>query len=707
MAVRLWPLQPSALNRTTGAGAGSVSGTASMTEAADTITASGTETITGSASPTETGDTATASGSLAITGSAALTEAADTAAGREARVPPEITGAIADLKITSGTSARFADLYRYLPAGKIHAYFMLSAFTLAPQIFTASGRRAAIAQAIDKMVVAPRENSATYAQYAHAVFPSGKIYFVNIAGGATASSAPSEAGVTAAGDFLGDGSITWEYTGVTAPTTWQWFLTDIDGNLLTPVHPDSTDAYAGLLAAATAKAQPDSTWLGTASAFPGKSRLQVIAAVVQNSCTDELSGSSPGARLAGTFQHDTAGGGSAYDIEFLADNAEVWRGYKGLAEILRTAGQTGDAAAAEQNALDVRAGVLGLYASGRFKTYSSQTGHTSLTGNAAFVSDFRFHLWPFLHGMPHTGELSTYAAGVLADVVANVPGLETDSLDTFPLSEAYYAGGLLGDAGLTDVLQDRVLARIPSTAPVHDLAVAAASYDMGGLATMAEANDTASGSGLEVITGSASATETNDTATASGLETVTGTATLTEAADTTTGDGLAGIRGTAAPTEDADTATGSGAEIITGSLTATEASDTIAGDGLAGIRGGLAAAEDNDTAAGSGTLAFTGTASAAETADTISAEGSAGIRGACSATEENDTITASGSGAVSVSGTASLTEEADTITGASLALVASGLNVVTVRAEARAVAVANDNRTVTVATESRVIPVAA
>jgi hypothetical protein len=55
-----------------------VTGSAAVTEEADTSTASGTLTITGTSTTTEAADTSTASGTLTITGTSTTTEAADT-----------------------------------------------------------------------------------------------------------------------------------------------------------------------------------------------------------------------------------------------------------------------------------------------------------------------------------------------------------------------------------------------------------------------------------------------------------------------------------------------------------------------------------------------------------------------------------------------------------------------------------------------------
>lgn len=61
--------------------AGGISGTASITEADDTLSAAGTVKIQGAASPTEADDTLAATGTLKIQGAASVTEADDTVVG--------------------------------------------------------------------------------------------------------------------------------------------------------------------------------------------------------------------------------------------------------------------------------------------------------------------------------------------------------------------------------------------------------------------------------------------------------------------------------------------------------------------------------------------------------------------------------------------------------------------------------------------------
>lgn len=62
------------------AAGGTVTGTASITEAADTVASAGAVAVTGASAVTEGADTASGSGAVAVSGSSAITEGADTAA---------------------------------------------------------------------------------------------------------------------------------------------------------------------------------------------------------------------------------------------------------------------------------------------------------------------------------------------------------------------------------------------------------------------------------------------------------------------------------------------------------------------------------------------------------------------------------------------------------------------------------------------------
>jgi hypothetical protein len=80
-------------------------GTAAVTEEADTSTASGTETFTGTSAATEADDTSTATGTETFTGTAAATEADDTstASGTETFTGTSATTEEADTSTASGT----------------------------------------------------------------------------------------------------------------------------------------------------------------------------------------------------------------------------------------------------------------------------------------------------------------------------------------------------------------------------------------------------------------------------------------------------------------------------------------------------------------------------------------------------------------------------------------------------------------------------
>jgi hypothetical protein len=89
----------------TATGTETFTGTAAVTEAADTSTASGTETITGTAATTEADDTSSAAGTETLTGTAAVTEADDTstASGTETFTGTSATTEADDTSTASGT----------------------------------------------------------------------------------------------------------------------------------------------------------------------------------------------------------------------------------------------------------------------------------------------------------------------------------------------------------------------------------------------------------------------------------------------------------------------------------------------------------------------------------------------------------------------------------------------------------------------------
>lgn len=382
-------------------------------------------------------------------------------------------GLLAGMKVTAAQSPRFAGAWRHRDLGNVIWYFAFAAMVLTPNVFTIADRQTCAQVAIDRATAGPRQDSAAYGQFTLVTFPSGKVFFCNIPG-TTGVSAPSDTGVTLGSPFLGDGSVTWEWTGLQVPTTWQWVILDVDTGLLQLRHPDSNDAYAAMLAALCETSGVDAAWLNTASAHPGQTRMGVINALIQNNMTDELSGTSPGPRLAQTFQHGVKGNGDPYaDVRFLADNVEVWRGYRAQSALLARLSLS--TAAADQNAADVKAGVLSLHVGGRFQRFEGQDpDHLAIGGDEDFFSDWRYYMWAALHGMLSTlAEWQTYADAVLADTRANVPGLFTAALDDFPMGEWYLAvAERMGIPAAAETHLNRVTKRAPEFVPIVDAAIA-------------------------------------------------------------------------------------------------------------------------------------------------------------------------------------------------------------------------------------------
>lgn len=381
------------------------------------------------------------------------------------------------LEIKTG---RFAGAWRHRDVGPIRWYFTFSAMVLAKKAFTNVQRRAGVEAAINRGLVSPRANTGTYNQFTFVTFPSGKVFFCN-SGTTTSGSVPSDAAATVAGNVVyessvGSGDIIWEYTGLQVPTSWQYFLVDIQANLLTPYSPDSHDAYAGMLLAAVKEAGVTAAWLNVVTGHNGLTRRQILELVMQHNCTDQLNGTSPGPRLARTFQGGVDVNGDAYGYRFNADNSEVHRGFVALAHLQNLAGVSNTAAL--QNAADVKAGVLGLMVSGRFQTYEGQSpAHLSLGGNEDLITDLRFHISAALHGLLEgVSEMATYGDAVVAYIRAAVPGLLTDVLDeagnAFPMGELYVA---LADKfhwpEAEIILRKRVTSRLTVNVTIMDAAL--------------------------------------------------------------------------------------------------------------------------------------------------------------------------------------------------------------------------------------------
>ena len=369
---------------------------------------------------------------LLLTGGLAIAEAPPAAA------PHPV---VSDFKINNNL---YAGHYMYLgPLSGINQYFVFSAMVLSSEFTSAQMLRAAEV-AMTYCTVHRRQSSISYTRYGQLVtLASGKIYFLNISG-TSAASPPNDSAITTAGQVLYEnegvpGWAIWEYTGITVPTTWDLFLIDI-GAALSPtqlLRPDSTDAYVGALIAAVAKASPSAEYLNADSGIPGYTRIQLLQAMAEANITQQLR---PGVVLPYVFQDATSGAGDPYDISFLADSCEAYTGLLGLIEMLTTVGETVAADDVADIAADMRLAILDLYdpASQRFRTHYGQTGFETLTGDAAFVTNLRFHIWPAMHGLLEPGQLATYRDGVIAYTIANTPLIFDDLVDDFPMMEWYW-----------------------------------------------------------------------------------------------------------------------------------------------------------------------------------------------------------------------------------------------------------------------------
>lgn len=367
---------------------------------------------------------------------------------------------LASLLVTRGAlPGLYEGGWRQATNGQISTYFMFAGMTLAARSFTSAQIQTACAMAIDQMTVGRRQDSAVYANPTLACFPSGKMFFCNI-GGTTAGSAPSDAAITTAGEFLSDGSVIWEYTGEEMPASWEWYLIDIDSNLFTKLAPDSNDAYAGVLLSAVLAGGVTAAWLNTASAHPGLTRLQVLGLLASNCISDDITHN-----LAVTFQHETAPDGMPYNIQFLADNCEAWHGMRALASLYTTVGSTVAASAATSIAATLKTGILALWdpTAARFRAYYDEPDVGALAGELAFVNRLRFGIWPLLHGVLEGDEIATYGVSVERYVPRAFPQVYTPAYDTFVISEYFYAiyAHLDNQLGLT-TLEERVTQRLNS-----------------------------------------------------------------------------------------------------------------------------------------------------------------------------------------------------------------------------------------------------
>lgn len=335
------------------------------------------------------------------------------------------------LKVTSGT---YANLWTQAPAGKISHYFMFAAMTLSNQ-FTSGQILDAAAAALKYLLVSPRFNSAAYDVGVKVTINS--MIFECSTAGTTGASAPSTAGITTAGQTFTDGTVVWRYSGKTVPAAWQWFFVDYDPVTSQIIYPDSNDAYAGVILSALGRANPSAGWLSTSSGHATYSRAAALAEAQFYNISLYLS-----VGLASTFQDLKTGTGATYDVRFLADNVEVWRGCLAGETIFSTAGDATTQARCAADRAALRLGIFGLWDTTyqTFKTYLGDPDVPSYQGLQGFTDRTRFMIWPILHGMiTNYSEWATYADPVMRYTLERSPEIINSDVGEFVMAEWYYA----------------------------------------------------------------------------------------------------------------------------------------------------------------------------------------------------------------------------------------------------------------------------
>lgn len=170
-----------------------------------------------------------------------------------------------------------------------------------------------------------------------------------------------------------------------------------------------------------------------------------------------------------------------------------------------------------------------------------------------------------------------------------------------------------------------------------------------------------------VIQGAAAITQGAQTLSATGTNAgpITGSANLTQGAETLTATGAVAIAGSASLTQGAETLAASGAVPIAGSAALTQGAETLSASGAVPIAGSASLTQGAETLAAAGNLPIVGSAALTQGAHTISAIGvtdAGSIHGSASLTQDAQTLAATG--AVAIAGSAALTEGAETLAGA-------------------------------------------
>lgn len=124
---------------------------------------------------------------------------------------------------------------------------------------------------------------------------------------------------------------------------------------------------------------------------------------------------------------------------------------------------------------------------------------------------------------------------------------------------------------------------------------------------------------------------------------INGTATLTQAGDTVSASGLVGVAAAASITQSDDTVSTSGSVGVVAAASITQGADSVSASGVgeAATSGSLAQTQGADTAAAVGTVSITGLASLSQGGDVSTSASDVSTKGTLAQTQAGDTLEAS------------------------------------------------------------------
>ena len=165
-----------------------------------------------------------------------------------------------------------------------------------------------------------------------------------------------------------------------------------------------------------------------------------------------------------------------------------------------------------------------------------------------------------------------------------------------------------------------------------------------GQAALAQDDNTLSAAGVLVLTGAATLAQDDNTPVIAGVIALTGAATISAAGDALAAAGALALVGQLTTTQADDTLTADGEGAITGSgaLAVTQDDHTLSASGTLALSGLSAAVQSGDTLLSAGTLSLTGALSVTGSGDTLSGAGALAIVGAVGIMQSGDSLTATG-----------------------------------------------------------------